>query len=134
MTKTIASATDANKKYFLTIDEQAGKATACQCPDCKFWNSMSGILIIKWAAKRAIGYKNVFAPCQKMGSFRSAGHSWLPTDSPTELAKFRPFNSKIYNRTENQVAELRSVRKRAFPHVLSSAGAEKEMGWRGKAT
>jgi hypothetical protein len=33
MTKTIASATDTNKKYFLTIDEQTGHATACQCPD-----------------------------------------------------------------------------------------------------
>ena len=33
---------------------------------CKFWNSMSGNSIIKWAAKQAIGCRNGFAPCQKI--------------------------------------------------------------------
>lgn len=32
MTKTIASATDTNKKYFLTIDDN-GHAVQCSCPD-----------------------------------------------------------------------------------------------------
>jgi hypothetical protein len=36
MTKTIASATDSSKRYFLTIDEQTGHATDCQCPDRQY--------------------------------------------------------------------------------------------------
>jgi hypothetical protein len=37
---------------------------------------MGGILIIKWAAKRAIGCRNVFAHCQKMAPSVSRGRSW----------------------------------------------------------
>jgi hypothetical protein len=33
---------------------------------CKSFYSMGGILIIKWAAKRAIGCRNVFAHCHKI--------------------------------------------------------------------
>ena len=35
MTKTIASATDSRKRYFLTINEQ-GQATDCSCPDRQY--------------------------------------------------------------------------------------------------
>jgi len=40
-----------------------------------------------------------FCELPEDSSFRSAGCSCLPVDSPTELSKFfriRPFNSKIY--------------------------------------
>src|SRR6266705_2588809 len=40
-----------------------------------------------------------FCALPEKSSFRSAGHSWLPADSPQYLSKFfriRPFNSKIY--------------------------------------
>jgi hypothetical protein len=40
-----------------------------------------------------------FCALPEDGSFRSAGRSWLPVDSPTELSNFfriHPFNSKIY--------------------------------------
>jgi hypothetical protein len=38
----------------------------CSHPGCKSFYSMGGILMIKWAAKRAIECRNVFAHCQKM--------------------------------------------------------------------
>jgi hypothetical protein len=34
--------------------------------DCKSFYSMGGILIIKWAAKQAIGCRKVFALCHKI--------------------------------------------------------------------
>ena len=34
MTKTIKSFTN-NAHYFLTIDDESGQATECQCPDCQ---------------------------------------------------------------------------------------------------
>jgi hypothetical protein len=56
-----------------------------------------------------------------MGSFRSAGRSWLPTDSPTELAKFRPFNSKIYMH-----ATIMRIEQRPDPNFLK---IETQEGW-----
>ena len=39
----------------------------CECTlRCKSFYSMSAISIIKWAAKRAIGCRNVFANCHKI--------------------------------------------------------------------
>src|SRR5512135_1878608 len=76
------------------------------------------------------------------GSFRSAGHSWLPANSPTELSRFRPFNGSwpllghtgclltvahgLFWEASFQEKPLRRFRQRSF--LTCSSLFEKQVG------